>query len=182
MNNKPAVDAALETALLGLLLKRPSHGYALFQEITAPGGLGDVWRIKQSQLYALLNRLAEEGYVRFELESQPPRPPRKVFHLTSLGRERFTTWLTTPVTRGRDLRLEFLAKLYFAQWTPTDARRLLAQQRVECRSWLAAAATADRAAEDRPFAHLVETFRLGQMEAMITWLNACEQTLLKEET
>ena len=40
--------------------------------------------------------------------------PRKMLRLTPRGREAFAEWVRNPVEHGRDFRLEFLAKLYFA--------------------------------------------------------------------
>src|SRR3712207_5615002 len=102
----------IEHALLGLLHDKPMHGYELYQQLMEPGGLWLVWRMKQSQLYALLARLEEEGYLVAELQPQAARPPRKIFHLTPAGLQAYQGWLASPVTHGRSMRQEFLAKLY----------------------------------------------------------------------
>lgn len=168
-----------EYALLGLFQEEPCHGYAAYQSMSAPGGLGDVWRIKQSHFYALTNRLADAGYLRFELQPQPPRPPRKVFQLTESGRAQLATWRETPVASGRELRLAFLAKLYFAQQAgPAEVQRLIACQRDLCRGWLATVAGAGQSETSEPFAALVRSFRQGQIEAMLSWLDMCEAALM----
>src|SRR5258706_864707 len=104
----------LELALLGLLRAHPRHAYDLHQVLQRPEALGIVWHLKQGHLYALLAKLEEAGYVASTLEPHGPRPPRKMLSLTARGREAFTQWLERPVEHGRDFRLEFLAKLYFA--------------------------------------------------------------------
>ena len=68
-----------EHALLGFLRRRPMYGYEIHQQLTHPTGLGLVWRLKQSQLYALLAKLEEAGYVTTTIEPQETRPPRKIF-------------------------------------------------------------------------------------------------------
>lgn len=182
MNENPELFSALEYALLGLFVDRPCHGYAAYQSLRAPGGLGDVWHIKQSHFYALTNRLAEAGFLRFELQPQPPRPPRKVFHLTRAGRERLVAWRETPVANGRELRLAFLAKLFFAQQAgPKEAQRLIARQRTMCRDWLAKGTAPEQTTTSEPFGALVRGFRQGQIEAMLAWLDACEMALLSGE-
>lgn len=170
----------IEHALLGFLRQQPIHGYEIYQQLEQAQGLGLVWHIKQSQLYALLTKLEKKGYISATLEPQDARPPRKVFHLTPAGRQAFLDWVQSPVKRGRRLRLEFLAKLYFAQQENSlVVSRLIEQQRNACREWLAQQHTqADTLANANPFDWLVHEFRLGQLEAMLNWLDICEQALL----
>lgn len=172
-----------EHALLGFLRRRPMHGYEIHQQLSDPAGLGLVWRMKQSQLYALLAKLEREGYVVATLEPQEPRPPRKVFHLTEQGCAAFEVWLTSPVPRGRELRLDFLAKLYFARQEGVDVvQRLVARQRRACLEWLdEQRRSAEQLRERHHFEWLVHQFRVGQIEAMLAWLDTCEQSLLVVE-
>src|SRR5512145_3063409 len=118
----PRVNAPLSTelALLGFLHRRSMYGYEIHQQLSDPTGLGLVWRLKQSQLYALLTKLEHEGYVAINIEYQEARPPRKMFELTETGRQAFQNWVQQPVPQGRKLRLDFLAKLYFAQFEGTE--------------------------------------------------------------
>jgi DNA-binding PadR family transcriptional regulator len=139
--------------------------------------LGLVWRLKQSQLYALLTKLEREGYVKTSIEYQDARPPRKMFELTGAGREAFETWVQGPVPQGRQLRLGFLAKFYFARREgPAVAARLIEQQRVACQSWLQQQAEGVEALrQSQPYDWLVHQFRIGQIEAMLAWLDMCEE-------
>jgi DNA-binding PadR family transcriptional regulator len=170
----------IELALLGFLRQRPMHGYEIHQRLSDPAGLGLVWRLKQSQLYALLARLEQEGHLTATLEPQAPKPPRKVFALTDEGHAAFEEWVESPVPHGRDLRLGFLAKLYFARREgPEVARRLVARQRVLCREWLEEQEQQAKGLRDsQPYDWLVHQFRVGQIEAMSAWLDTCEQTLI----
>ena len=168
-----------EHALLGFLRRRPMHGYEIHQHLADPDGLGLVWRLKQSQLYALLAKLEHEGYVSTTLELQDARPPRKVFQLTQAGHEAFLAWVQSPVPHGRKLRLDFLAKLYFAQREgPAVALRLIEDQRAVCRDWLT---TQQQEAEAlrgaHPYEWLVHEFRIGQIKAMLAWLDTCQEVL-----
>jgi len=168
-----------ENALLGFLHQQPMHGYEIHRRLSETEGLGLVWYVKQNQLYALLGKLEKKGYVTTTLEPQPNRPDRKVFHLTNAGRETFWTWLQSPVQHGRKLRLEFLAKLYFAQQEePAIALGLIEEQRGACLAWLNTEHDKVEALEgEHPYERLVHQFRLGQLEAMLTWLDTCEQAL-----
>lgn len=174
------VPLATEHALLGFLRAGPLHGYELHRRLADPAGLGQVWRLKQAHLYALLARLEAEGYVLSRREPQAARPARKVFRLTPLGRRAYRRWLQSPVAHGRELRLEFLAKLFCAQQEgPEAAARLIARQREALQGWLATLrARASRLPEPPAFPWLVEQFRLGQVQAMLAWLDQCEQQVL----
>jgi DNA-binding PadR family transcriptional regulator len=169
----------IEHALLGFLRQSPMHGYEIYQRMSDANGLGTVWRIKQSHLYALLTRLEKEGLVRSTLEPQGVHPPRKVFHLTPTGEEAFLDWVQHGVDHGRDIRLDFLVKFYFAQPEGTALTlRLIERQRMACQNWLTRQqAVADSLGDDQPFERLVNQFRMGQTEAMLHWLDACEQTV-----
>ena len=168
----------IEHALLGFLRRQPGHGYEIYQQLCDPAGLGLVWRIKQSQLYALLAKLEDKGYVTATLEPQGTRPPRKVFELTPAGRNVFLEWVQSPVPHGRQLRLDFLAKLYFARREDL-ATQLIERQRITCGEWLAAQQEQANAVEaNQPYDWLVYRFRIGQIQAMLNWLDVCEQTLV----
>lgn len=170
---------SIEHALLGFLRGRPQHGYAIHQQVSDPAGLGPVWRLKISQLYALLHKLEEAGYVIATPEAQENRPPRKMFHLTPAGEAAFLDWVESPVAHGRSLRLEFLVKLYLARREGADvAAQLVAAQRTRVQEWLVdVERQARQAANTGAYGSLVNQFRQGQIEAMLTWLNQCEDTL-----
>ena len=166
----------MEHALLGFLREEPEHGYAIYQRLSDPAGLGLVWRIKQSQLYSLLAKLEEAGYASATIEPQGSRPPRKVYSLTSSGRQAFQEWLHSPVQHGRHLRLEFLAKFYFARRESQNvAAQLIERQRQTRRQWLEQQQERARNARDQPYDWLVHQFRTGQIKAMLEWLDVCAQ-------
>jgi PadR family transcriptional regulator AphA len=169
----------IEHALLGFVHQRPLHAYEIHQTLMRAEALGLVWHIKQSLVYVYLERLEEEGYLTSILEPQGSRPPRKVLHLTPAGRAAFARWLETPVEHGRDFRLEFLAKLFFAcQGDPASAMTLVARQQEACRAWLAELQTqADVIDTARTYDWLVIQFRIGQIEAILTWLDTCATRL-----
>jgi DNA-binding PadR family transcriptional regulator len=137
-----------------------------------------VWQIKLSQLYALLGKLEDAGYITASTEPQENKPPRKIFHLTDEGEQAFLTWRQSPVKHGRSLRLDFLIKLYFARLAGADfVNNLLAAQRQQCQSWLATEQEIinEEVANGRRYGRLVHQFRLGQIQAMLNWLDQCEE-------
>lgn len=179
MNAMVKRPVALEHALLGLLREQPMHAYQLYQQLEQAEDLGLVWHLKQSHLYALLARLEEAGYLAGTIESQGSRPPRRVLQLTPSGAATFAAWLHAPVAHGRDFRQEFMAKLFFAQQNgPLSVAQLIADQRAACLRWLAdVRAQTDRVGEARTFDWLVLQFRIGNLEAILRWLDICTATL-----
>ncbi len=174
----------IEIALLGLIRRQSLHPYEIFQQMQRGEALGFLWRLKQSHLYALLDRLEADGYLKHQLEIQDRRPPRKIISLTPHGEAVFTEWLTTPVHHGRDMRLEFLAKLYFAR-SEGDAtlRLLLERQQACCQQWLhEIEAQIAALPPERSFERLVMGYRLGQVQATLAWLTQCQQQMMAEES
>jgi PadR family transcriptional regulator AphA len=165
----------IEHALLGFLRQQPMHAYEILQTLMRNEALGLVWHLKQSLVYVMLERLEAEGFVTASLEPQGSRPPRKILQLTPDGQDAFAEWLVTPVAHGRDFRLEFLAKLYFAsQDDSASAATLIAGQQQACRDWLVELrAQADALSEARDYDWLVLQFRIGQIEAISAWLGIC---------
>jgi DNA-binding PadR family transcriptional regulator len=168
----------IEHALLGFLRQQPMHAYEIHQTLLRAEALGLVWHIKQSLVYVMLERLEAEGYVTTSLEPQGSRPPRKILHLTLAGQQAFERWLVAPVAHGRDFRLEFLAKLYFAGHDdPASAAILIAAQMLACQEWLVdLRAQADALEAARGYDWLVMQFRIGQIEAILAWLDICAAT------
>lgn len=169
----------VEHALLGLLRERPMHAYEMYQRLSSVDALRLVWRLKQSHLYALLAKLETEGLLTSSTETQGARPPRRILRLAPAGEDAFARWIASPVRHGRDFRLEFLAKLAFAtQASASAASELLDQQRAACEGWIrdlqAQVAASD---PERPFERLIYQFRITQIEAILRWLDTCEQTL-----
>jgi len=168
----PRDDTTLpQPVLLGLLMLGPRHGYQLYQEFGRE--LGRVWQIGLSQLYAQLKQLEEAGLVEVQVEPQPNRPARKVYHLTAEGREVFLDWVGQPTPYLRHMRVDLLARLYFFRYLSLPGlAELVAQQEAVCQAQIE---RFDRlAAEtDDDFRRLVLEFRRGQLEAATRWLDQC---------
>ncbi len=170
----------IELALLGFLRQRPMHAYEMHQTLMQAEALGLVWHLKQSQLYALIARLEDEGYLTSTIEQQDTRPPRKSLRLTDVGMAAFAQWLVTPVGHGRDFRLEFLAKLFFASHEGAETLgALIDRQRHACEEMITSLGMrVDAMGAERPYDRLVLQFRVGQLEATLHWLQQCEGAFL----
>ena len=175
----PDTSISPQPALLGLLIPRPKHGYELYQEFSRE--LRSVWQIGRSQLYAQLKQMEEASLVTIQTEPQPSRPPRKVYHLTTKGREVFAEWVHKPTPYLRYIRVEFLARLYFFHLLSLPGLdQLIAEQKAVC---LAQIKRFDKVAAqtDDDFRRLVLEFRQGQLEAVTHWLGRCRQTLCLQD-
>jgi PadR family transcriptional regulator AphA len=162
----------IELALLGFLKEGPQHGYQIFQTLSNPEGLGPIWNLKQSQLYALLSKLEDDGYIWGVLQPQEAaRPPRRVFHLTQAGQNAYQKWVRSPVATPREMRQEFMAKLFFAKQEGQEhTRELLRQQRATCRSWLDDMRAEAETPPADTFNFTLNQYRVGQIEATLKWL------------
>lgn len=172
-----------EYALLGLLWDAPRHGYELHRAFAADQELGTVCRLEQSQLYAFLKKLEHLGYLEGYLEPQEGRPPRRVLRITDTGRQVFRRWIEAPVPRPREVRLQFLLKLYFARQFGHDlVLHLITRQIEACQTFLkqidkgrqpASAGPAPDKKQPMPFQDFrftVHQARIRQIEATIGWL------------
>src|SRR3954471_9112489 len=79
---------ALDTCLLALLARTPTHAYdlvVLLEQHGLPGvGYGTV--------YPLMGRLLRQGLVSERAEPSPSGPPRKVYEVSPAGRQALAEW------------------------------------------------------------------------------------------
>ncbi len=166
---------SLEYILLGFLYQSSSHGYDIYKKISDLKGISMVWHVKLSQLYALLDKLEADGLLTSQLVPGEAHLMRKKFQITPMGKQTFLTWITTPVKHGRDMRQEFLAKLYFAQKAGIeDFAKLIEEQKLVCTQWLSDLETSHSgASEEQQYERMIFQYRIHQTQAMIEWLDYC---------
>lgn len=166
-----------ELILLGILQSKPGYGYDIFRELQTTPGLVMIWRVKQAQLYALLDKLEGQGLLESHIENADPRPARKVYKLTRQGRTVFTEWVASPVGHGRDMRQNFLARLYFAQLAGGDAARILIQrQATVCQEWIVThQSQMDALKDSQHFEAVIYHYRISSEQAMLAWLKSLLQ-------
>jgi len=168
---------SLEYILLGFLCENPIHGYDLYKKISHFEGIALVWHIKQSQLYALLDRLESDGLLTSTIIPGEAHLLRKEYQATPVGRQSFLAWVSSPVGHGRDMRQEFLAKLYFAQ--KSGARQaagleLIEEQKIVCGEWLASLQISYANTSDgQRYERMIFQYRIAQTQAMLEWLDYC---------
>ncbi|NTV75719.1 MAG: PadR family transcriptional regulator [Holophaga sp.] len=167
----------LELTLLGILDRTPMHGYNLCKAVQALDGFGLIWKIKQSSLYALVDKLEAKGLLSGTLIEGESHPSRKHLQVTPAGRAAFEAWVDSPVDSIRNMRQDFFARLYFARSTgPARARALVRAQREACLAWLEDLRGRLRAGGGD---HLkaVLSHRIHIVEATLAWLDEYESGL-----
>jgi DNA-binding PadR family transcriptional regulator len=181
MRGKSNPFPSSEFALLGLLYQGPCHGYELHKKISEINGLGMIWGVKMSNLYAQLDKLEQNGQISSELLANDPHPNRKQYQLTEAGKAALISWLEKPIEHPRDFRQEFMVRYYFLnQFSPEKVNSYLQKQIEECQNWV-------RNIQDKAllktrkgtFEYAVLQFRLSQTESMLEWLKWLSKNPIK---
>jgi PadR family transcriptional regulator AphA len=178
----PAAQAILALLSLNDVSGGEGYGYDLARQFSAGQPLAEIIHLEPGMLYHHLKRLDRSGWISGSLEPQGSRPPRQIYTITDAGRAELSRWLTEPVARTREIRLEFLVKLFFARRiNPELATRLVAEQRetfrrliaslTEQRAAAARAEDTDNRLGDRTFVREVLDLRLAQTRAALDWLD-----------
>ncbi|MDK2982472.1 MAG: hypothetical protein PWQ55_2819 [Chloroflexota bacterium] len=168
----------IEIALLGFLNGEPKHGYDLHKEISDLSGIGIVWHVKMGKLYAMLHRLEDNEWVGSTTTQEGNRPQRTQYHITAQGKKVFTQWLESPVKKGRDFRIIFLLKMYFAlEHGPQRVAQLIDTQENACRQWLEEFQTSEPESQPPDFRQIVLNFRVTQIHGYLAWLDWCRKHL-----
>ncbi len=176
---KATDPVAAEYAVLGMIAATPEgeiHGYDLSRAF-AESALGKIIRIEPGMLYHYLKKLARNGSITTRVEQQQGRPDRQVHALTPEGRAGLMAWLGEPVTSTREIRLDFLVKLYLSdRLDPAHRARLVEDQKRVMRS------RAERLQmqvddpqpndPDNTFGDMVLRLRLSQTKAALEWLDS----------
>jgi DNA-binding PadR family transcriptional regulator len=127
-----------------------------------------------SNVYGTLKDLEEAGQVEPSLDEES-YPPRKVYAITPEGRESFLAWVRESVPAIRDMRVEFLAKVYFFHTLDLGgADHLFEAQRMVCQEQLEELEQRADPRSSDAFERAVTDFRRRRIQASVDWLRACE--------
>ena len=173
MKNKPFT----EYILLGTLMSGPKHGYEIRQFLGE--ALGSTWHVGTSQLYNLLKRLEWEGLVSSSLETQEDRPSKRVFSLSEAGKRSFLVWLNCSTDNVRDLRVEFLTKLFFFQRLGLEGGDDLINRQVKVMDKAKEGLQQKYKNEEAPYNRLVLDFKMSTVDAWLEWLDTKAKTFIR---
>jgi DNA-binding PadR family transcriptional regulator len=113
--------------VLGLLAREgPSTPYDLERHVEAT--LGHFWSFPHTQLYSEPARLAKQGLVSEQRETEGRR--RRVFTITPTGASALVAWLQQPSDAPTELRDPGLLQLFFADQASSEARLRLAEHQL----------------------------------------------------
>ncbi len=113
-----------EYAVLGLVREKPAYGYELQRHLSGARGLGRVCPVEPAMVYAILKSLSGLELIDGVWDNSA-YPPKAIYTATDQGETTFERWLHSPVGRMREVRLDFLVKLYFALKDDRDLARVL---------------------------------------------------------
>jgi PadR family transcriptional regulator AphA len=107
----------IQFAILGFLNWRPFSGYDLKKVIAASNIF--YWSGNNNQVYTALLQLHEQGWVTQEIEYQDSLPAKKIYAITTKGREALRQWaLAKPELP--ELRNPFLVQLAWSDMLDGD--------------------------------------------------------------
>jgi PadR family transcriptional regulator AphA len=177
MARKKNTLSAPEHAVLGLL-RRPMHGYQVARKMAGGSGLGLVCPLGMSNVYFLLGTLQERGLVEVEERQEERYPPRVLLRATAAGHRAFDGWLREPVTRLRQVRLDFLVKLFFLGGEdPALAGELVGTHKDFCHRYLAEWRELAESTDSAGFDRLAIEAKIAVGEGTLRWLEQCERSL-----
>ena len=113
--------------VLGLVARGATTPYDMKQRASL--SVGYFWNFPHSQLYAEPARLTELGLLEEEREDGGRR--RRVYTLTSAGREALDAWLREPTREHTQIRDAGLLKLFFGGGLSADELSALARAQEE---------------------------------------------------
>jgi len=86
---------ALEHAILVSLAEKASTGYDLARRFDK--SIGQFWTATHQQVYKVLARMEDAGWLQGTHVAQDGRPDKKVYDLTDAGRDELASWIARPV-------------------------------------------------------------------------------------
>jgi DNA-binding PadR family transcriptional regulator len=171
-----------DETVLGLLAARARHGYQLLECFRDAAQLGGVWDLSTSQLYNVLKRLEQQGYVIGREMTASDAPTRTEYCLTDAGRERLESWLheEQPSASIRRVRVEFLSRLFVARSLNIPTIPIVKYQKAACRQHLDEL-IAQRAQTAPGMGYLTLELVIAQLGAVLQWIDRCELVPKEED-
>ncbi|ADB34853.1 transcriptional regulator, PadR-like family [Kribbella flavida DSM 17836] len=136
---------ALEHALLVSLSEREGSGYELARRFDR--SIGFFWAATHQQIYRVLRRMEEAGWVTHTDVAQEGRPDKKVYRVAKAGAAELTRWLAEPIEptmlrdelgvklRGASLGDQAAVLREVERHRAEHAARLEAYRAIECRDF-----------------------------------------------
>ena len=154
-------------------------GYELRQIIGR--SVGNFWSESYGQIYPMLRRLADEGWIRRRPDEGAGKRARHIHEITTHGREALRDWLCAPATETPP-RVELLLKLFFGGEVPlsvttahVEAARARTADALDHYRTIAEDLVRDHAGDPQtPFWTLTVEYGLEATRARLEW---CDRAL-----
>jgi PadR family transcriptional regulator AphA len=166
-----------EYAVLGLLRQRPAYGYELQRQLSGGQGLARVCPVEPAMVYAILKSLSGLELIDGEWDSSN-YPPKAIYSVTEAGDAEFQRWLLRPVGRMREVRLDFLVKLYFLMQEELNEERFEVRNLIEgqlgiCERYATDIEQEMEGVEDGSFDSIALGSKLSAARLTSAWLADC---------
>ncbi|MCW2755245.1 MAG: hypothetical protein JWQ32_2656 [Marmoricola sp.] len=109
---------ALEHALLVALSERPAAGLELARRFDR--SIGFFWSATHQQIYKVLRRMEDDGWVTAQTIEQSGRPEKREHTVTDVGHKVLADWISTTTPRA-GFRSEIAVKMRAASYGDRDA-------------------------------------------------------------
>lgn len=181
---------SLRFGLLGLLGYQDMTGYDLKK--AADATIGGFWDAQASQIYRELNYMEDLGWLTSVIEFQTDRPNRRIYSVTSSGRQAFLQWLLENHTdKGHLNKSVFMMKIFFSgEHSTAENTRVFQQFKKNCEIKLAELESKNK--QDFPFGmtrdnhpdqalywEFTDNFAKAYYKLCLTWANDCVAALEK---
>ncbi|MGH9196348.1 MAG: PadR family transcriptional regulator [Acidimicrobiia bacterium] len=171
-------------AVLGMLISGPASRYDIvrFAEIS----IANFWTIAKSQVYGELDRLEKMGLVKSKPVRQKGLPDKRLYEITSAGREAFDEWLADSTYEPDRTRSGFLVKLFYgANNSPENLREIVAKYKEGVDGDLERfAPMTESIPEDKEYAFMRVTALLGlrHLRSTLDWIVEDLEPLVKKSS
>jgi len=166
-----------EYAVLGLLRQRPAYGYELQRQLNGGHGLARVCPVEPAMVYAILKSLSGLELIDGEWDNSS-YPPRAVYATTPEGDATFQRWLQQPVERLRQIRHDFMVKLFFVlEEGPREAAELMERQIDACVEYERGLNAGMEEEDESSFDAIALQSRVVAVRGTLEWLRASQRSL-----
>jgi PadR family transcriptional regulator AphA len=177
---------SLRYVILSALSEQCLTGYEITKEFDLV--LGNFWHASHQQVYRELGKLADEGLASFKIEAQSGKPDKKLYSVTTFGKEALAHWFEEP-TPFAATKNALLVKLYACDDHDTVCK-LIAHFKASCLEALADYQLIAQRYYPEPVSEMEDwkkraflTLRYGVMrrEAQVAWAEEAEKLICYAE-